>query len=104
MLGKRSIYAEEAYKGGFIGAGWFENIDLTNNLLENWRDFNKEFIPLYLKDHPEKTKISAGLACGMLWTIAKGIQVGDVILCPDGNGNYHVGEVTSDYEDRKSVV
>jgi len=101
MLGKKSIYAEEAYKGGFIGAGWFEDMNLKDKLVENWRDFNKEMIPVFLKNHPEKSKVAAGLACGMLWTISKGIQVGDIVLCPDGQGNYHVGEITGDYEYKK---
>jgi restriction system protein len=55
-------------------------------------------IPIYLKENPGKSKISAGLACGMLWTISKGIQIGDIVLCPDGQGNYHVGEVIDAYE------
>lgn len=101
MLGRKSIYAEEAYRENFIGAGWFEDINLSNKLSENWRDFNKEMIPIYLEKNPEKTKVAAGLACGMLWTITKGIQVGDIALCPDGNGNYHVGEVIGDYEYHK---
>lgn len=104
MLGKKSIHAEEAYRGGFIGAGWFEDMDLKDKLAENWRDFNKEMIPFYLKEHPEKSKISAGLACGMLWTISKGIQMGDIVLCPDGQGNYHVGEITGDYEYKKGEI
>jgi restriction system protein len=43
---------------------------------------------VFLEQNPDKTKIAAGLACGMLWTISKGIQIGDVVLCPDGKGNY----------------
>lgn len=101
MLGRKSIYAEEAYKGNFIGAGWFSEIDLSHKLPENWRDFNKEFIPLYLKQNPDKAKVSAGLACGMLWTIAKGVEVGDVVLCPDGKGKYFAGEITGNYGYRK---
>ena len=101
MLGQKSIYAEEAYSGSFIGAGWFENIDLSKRLPENWREFNEKFIPIYLERYPEKSKISAGLACGMLHTIAKGIAIGDVVLCPDGKGNYYVGEVASDYRYQK---
>lgn len=101
MLGRKSIYAEEAYRENFIGAGWFEDINLSNKLSENWRDFNKEMIPIYLEKNSGKTKVAAGLACGMLWTITKGIQVGDIALCPDGNGNYHVGEVIGDYEYHK---
>ena len=40
----------------------------------------------------------------MLWTIAKGIAIGDVVLCPDGKGNYYVGEVTGNYEYHKGEV
>jgi restriction system protein len=97
MLGKKSIYAEEAHKMSVIGAGWLYDYDLTGKLPENWREFNQKTIPIYLDQNPSKTKISAGLACGMLHTIAKGIQVGDIVLSPDGKGNYYVGEVTSDY-------
>ena len=32
MLGRKSIYAEEARKGNFIGAGWLKDVDLTNKL------------------------------------------------------------------------
>jgi len=37
-------------------------------------DREDTFIPVFLAGHPDKTKIGAGLACGTLWTIAKGIQ------------------------------
>lgn len=97
MLGRKSIYAEEAHKGNFIGVGWLENIDFTNKLMENWRDFNKEFIPVFLKTYPGKSKVAAGLACGALHTISKAIQIGDVVLCPDGKGSYLVGEITTNY-------
>lgn len=98
MLGPGSIYAEEAHKGNFIGAGWFEKIDLTNKFPENWRDFNKEMIPLYLKENPESSKVAAGLACARLWTVARGINIDDIVLCPNGNREYLVGQVTGDYE------
>lgn len=101
MLGRKSAYVEEAYKGNFIAAGFIKDKDLSHHLSDNWRDFNKEFILIFLEQNPEKTKISAGLACGMLWTITKGVQVGDVVLSPDGRGNYYVGEVTGGYEYHK---
>lgn len=104
MLGRQSVYAEEAHTGNFIGAGWFEKIDLTNKLPENWRDFNKKMIPEYIKENPLSSKIAAGLACGMLWTIARGINIGDIVLCPNGKGEYHVGEVNSDYQYEKDAI
>lgn len=97
MLGKGSMYAEEGFAHGFIGVGFEINEDLTGKLPEEWRAFNKRYIPVYLKTHPEKTKIGAGLACGALWTVAKGIRNGDVVLTPDGAGAYRVGEVAGDY-------
>lgn len=104
MLGKKSIYAQQAHEGNFIGAGWLEDIDLTTKLPESWREFNKKFIAIYLEKNPDKTKVSAGLACGMLHTIAKGISIGDILLCPDGKGNYLVAEVTGEYEYLKGMV
>lgn len=98
MLGQKSIYAKEAYSGNYIGAGWLPDINLSGEFSDNWREFNKKFIPIYLEKNPDKKKISAGLACGMLYTICKGIVVGDIVLCPDGLGSYYVGEVTGEYE------
>jgi restriction system protein len=98
MLGPKSIYAKEAIDGNYIGAGWLEDENLTNKFPDNWREFNLKYIPVFLKKYPEKTKVSAGLACGMLYTIAKGILIGDIVLCPDGKGNYLAGEVIGDYE------
>jgi restriction system protein len=97
MLGRKSSHAEECLAGGFIGADFDIKQDLSKKLPESWRDFNKEFIPVFLANHPGKSRISAGLACGALWTVAKGIQVSDIVLCPDGTGTYRVGEVAGDY-------
>jgi restriction system protein len=97
MLGQKSVYAAECFAGGFIGADYEIDEDLTGKLPEEWREFNAAYIPVYQKNRPDKSKIAAGLACGSLWTIGKGIQPGDVVLCPDGLGKYHVGEVTGPY-------
>jgi restriction system protein len=97
MLGKKSIFAEQCFAGNFIGADFGIAEDLSNKLPDEWRAFNKEFIPVFLAGHPDKTRIGAGLACGALWTVAKGIKKGDIVLCPDGSGRYRVGEVSGDY-------
>jgi restriction system protein len=97
MLGKGSMYSQECHEQGFIGANFDIQQDLTGHLPEDWRDFNKEFIPIYLQANPGKSKIGAGLSCGFLWSICKKIQVGDIVLSPDGKGKYFVGEVQSEY-------
>jgi restriction system protein len=97
MLGKGSQFAKECLDGGYIGANFGINEDLSYKLPDEWRDFNKDYIPVVMAANPEKTKIGAGLSCGQLWTISKGIQKDDVVLCPDGNKVYQVGRVTGDY-------
>jgi restriction system protein len=73
MLGKKHKYAPECFSGGFIGADFGIDQDLNGKLPGEWREFNRQFIPVYLAAHPDKTKIGAGLACGALWTVSKGI-------------------------------
>jgi restriction system protein len=97
MLGKKSVHAKECLAGGFIGTDFDITQDLSRDLPDDWRTFNRKFIPIFLANHPEKTKIGAGLACGALWTVSKGILRGDLVICPDGTGTYRVGEVTGDY-------
>lgn len=97
MLGRQSVHATECLAGGFIGADFGIEEDLSGQLPEEWRQFNAAFIPVFLAGHPDKSRIAAGLACGALWTVAKGIRAGDVVLCPDGTGRYHVGEVQGGY-------
>lgn len=104
MLGRKSSYSDEAYAGNFIGANFDIEEDLTNQLSDGWRAFNQRYIPHWLERNPGKTRVSAGLSCGMLWTIARGIAIGDIVLCPDGKGSYHVGEVTGDYVYRPGQI
>ena len=97
MLGRGSMYAHKCREENFIGAGFEVNVDLSDSLFENWRDFNKKFIPLWMSNVPGKSKVTAGLACGFLWTIVKGLRIGDIVLCPSGEGYYYVGVINSDY-------
>lgn len=97
MLGRRSVHAEACFAGSFIGTDFSIDEDLTHRLPDDWRAFNAEFIPKFLERRPDRTRIGAGLACGALWTVSKGIKTGDTVLSPDGGGGYRVGEVLGDY-------
>jgi restriction system protein len=97
MLGRKSCFAEECFREGFIGADFGIREDLTGRLPDQWRPFNKEYIPIFLVNNPGKTRVAAGLACAALWTISKEVQIGDTILSPDGQGSYLIGKVTGDY-------
>ncbi len=97
MLGKGGKYAKMCRIEGFIGSEFEVMQDLSDSLYENWRDFNKKFIPLWMTIFPDKSKTAAGLVCGFTWTIIKGLQIGDIVLCPSGEGYYYVGTISSNY-------
>ena len=97
MLGKAGLYADQCKKEGFIGAFFGIEEDLSTNLYDDWRAFNKQYIPIFLTKYPNKKKVAAGLACGNLWTICKGLEIGDIVLCPNGRGEYYVGKIASNY-------
>ena len=97
MLGRKSVFAADCFAGGYIGVDFAIKEDLSKSLPDEWRAFNKKYIPLYLAAHPDKSKVTAGLACGAVWTVCKGINEGDIVLSPDGAGSYRVGEVTGSY-------
>lgn len=97
MLGPQSVFAEMCRKGNYIGVDFDIHEDLSDSLYENWRDFNKKFIPIWMNLVPEKSKTSAGLACGFLWTVIKSLNVGDVVLCPSGEGFYYIGTISGGY-------
>lgn len=97
MAGQGSKHAKECFEGGFIGIDYGIQEDLTNRLPEKWREFNDEFCPVYLKNHPDKSKIAAGLACGFIWTVSKGMKEGDIVITPDGSGRYRAGKILEPY-------
>lgn len=97
MAGKKSIHAAECFREGFIGVDGSIPVDLTGRLYERWQDFNREFIPIFLANRPDKSKVAAGLACGFTWTLAKGLKEGDSIITPDGKGRYYAGEIAGPY-------
>lgn len=96
-LGERAVHAAECLAGGFIGVHWGFKEDLTGQFGDDWRAFNARYRPIYLERHPDKSTVAAGLACGMLWTVGKGMRIGDVVVCPEASGDFLIGEVTSDY-------
>jgi len=104
MLGAGSKYADECFKGNFIGLDYDIDKDLTPHLHDDWRQCNKEVIPQYHEKHPDKSKIAAGLACGALWVVCKGMKPGDIVFCPNDQGNYYVAEIESNYEYRPGEI
>lgn len=107
ILGRQHKHFNDCFDGNFIGVGFLPNIDLKNDLIDDWREFNKKFIPIYLKENPNAHKVKAGLACSAIHTVAKRLNNNDLILCPDGKRNYKIAKVTGDYfynSEKPSIV
>lgn len=98
MAGKKSAYFDDCFKKGYIGVNFHVDVDLTNDLPENWKEFNKKYIPVYLEKNPGKAKVTAGLACAAIHTMSKSLKIGDYVLTHDGAGKYYFGKIVSDYK------
>ncbi len=98
MLGAQNKFGQKSLQDGYIGVGFLPNIDFSNQFAEHWRDFNKNYIPEFISQNPEKSKVAAGLACASIWVLGKDMSVGDLVLTPSGNREYHIGEITGPYE------
>jgi len=97
MLGKGGMYADQCRQEGFIGVDFLHDVNLTNDISDSWKEFNKVHIPIWMDRHPGKSKIAAGLSCAFLWTVCKGLQIDDIVLSPNGRGEYYVGKIASGY-------
>jgi restriction system protein len=97
MPGAKSVYIEECIKGGFIGVDFDLKEDLSSHLTDDFKLFSKEYSPIFIKNNPDKSKVASGLASGSIWTVCHDLKRGDIVLSPDGNGEYLVGEIDSNY-------
>ena len=52
LLGRQHKHFQDCFDGKFIGVGFIPDVDLKNDLVDDWREFNKKFIPIYLKNNP----------------------------------------------------
>lgn len=98
MAGKKSAYFDDCFKKGYIGVNFGVDLDLSDDLPENWKEFNKKYIPVYLEKNPGKAKVTAGLACAAIHTMSKSLKIGDYVLTHDGSGKYYFGKIVSDYQ------
>tara|TARA_B100001121_G_C18577164_1_gene567871 strand:- start:57 stop:1010 length:954 start_codon:yes stop_codon:yes gene_type:complete len=98
MPGAKSVYFSDCYEKNYIGVNFGVDVDLSNDLPENWREFNKKYIPIYLEKNPGKAKVTAGLACAAIHTVSKSLKINDFVISPDGTGKYYIGKIVSNYK------
>jgi restriction system protein len=97
-LGRNAMYAEQAFREGYVGVDFDFDQDLSGQFPPDWRDFNKKWRMWLMEKRPEYSGVSAGLACGTMWQVGEGIKVGDIVLCPYETNTFRVAEVTGGYQ------
>jgi len=96
-LGSQGSELKRCLEEGFAGLNYGLNEDLTGTFGSHWREFNQQYIPIWLDTHPDRSKTAAGLSCAALWTFCNELVEGDFILSPDAEGNFRVGSVAGSY-------
>lgn len=76
-LGRGGLLAKDAVQRGYIAVDYGMADDFTDRFSDELAAFNRTNIPCFPEPTPGKTKVAAGLACGTIWTVGKGIQEGD---------------------------
>lgn len=97
-LGRQGAFVSDAVDNGYVGVDYGMIDDFTGRFPDQWTAFNKANIPRFLELNPGKTKVAAGLACGTLWTIGRGLEEGDYVVTPTSSGALYIGRVTGPYE------
>lgn len=96
--GTGGVNAQEMIEAGYLGVDFIGDYDITPHLGAGSDAFRSAMNSVYQGMHPEKSKISAGLAMGNLHAAIQTIQEGDVVLTPKPHRSYQYGVVTSGYE------
>jgi restriction system protein len=101
ILGRGNELASLALDQGWIGTGWLETLDLTGKFTSDARDFNRRYLESVIETNQISSRIGAGLACGMTWTVGFGLESGDRVITRDSEEKFHVGELTGPYQFHK---
>lgn len=62
MLGKQSRFVVDCLAGFFVGVDFDIHEDLTAKLPDDWKPFNKHYIPVFMQATGGTSKVAAGLA------------------------------------------
>lgn len=97
MLGEHGKYINDCLTNNYIGANFIRNIDLSKTPYNNEELWRQQLASKYLEYNPDKSIGTARNSVGFLWTICFGLKIGDIVLASNGEGGYHVGEITGNY-------
>lgn len=97
MLGEHGMYIANCLEHNYIGINVLKEFDLSGTPFNDESLWRQELVAKFLEDRPDKSSGTARNLVGFLWTVCYGLKTGDVVLASNGEGGYHVGEITGDY-------
>lgn len=97
FLGSGGRHIAACVENGFIGVDYGFKESLSPYLSDDNAESRTKMKPTYFKYNPNQSPVGAGLSCSVLWTVSQGMQRGDVVICPDGKGNYFSAEISGEY-------
>lgn len=97
-LGQNFKHAQECYEQNYCGVCWDIDQDLSVPKSHNFKNkFLDNCTLIYLTKHQEKNQVSAGRACGQIWTLLYEAQLGDILICPFSDSELLIGKITGLY-------
>jgi len=96
-LGENGKFAQQAFEEGWVGTGWFEDLDLSDELAVTKPQFLEKFNKILLDSGESTTSQAAGLGSGMTYTLAAEVKIGDIVVSHKAGPNYQVGKVVGPY-------
>lgn len=97
MLGEHGMFLNDCLEHNYIGIGVLKDIDFTKVLHKDESAWRIAQVVNFVNSYPDKSPGTARNLVGFLWTVCYGLKIGDIVLASNGEGGYHVGEITGDY-------
>ncbi|MHB8624600.1 MAG: restriction endonuclease [Aggregatilineales bacterium] len=87
-------YAEAFHKGGYVGIGWFPDIDLH----EIWQQGRDALRKLYDTYEPDASLMRKAVNVGQVWAFLNDLTLGTIVVTPTENTDkLLVGTIAGDY-------
>ncbi|MCK8621488.1 hypothetical protein [Prevotella sp. E13-27] len=97
MLGEHGMYIADCLEHNYIGINVLKGLDLSGTPYNDESLWRQELVAKFLEIQPDKSVGTSRNLIGFLWTVCFGLKTGDIVLASNGEGGYHVGEITGDY-------
>ena len=96
MLGEHGMFLNDCLLHNYIGISVLKEYDLTTTPFNDESKWRSELVAKFLEVQPDKSIGTARNLIGFLWTVCYGLKIGDIVLASNGEGGYHIGEITGD--------